>query len=120
MSASSTLDIDRYLSNIDQTSPVTSKGRVKEVIGLLVRAIVPEARVGELCLILNSRLPAEVKAEVVGFQGGDVLLMALGDLADIGPESEVVPTGRSLTIRVGENLLGRVLTGLGEPMDAAQ
>jgi FliI/YscN family ATPase len=61
-----------------------------------------------------------VKAEVVGFQGGDVLLMPLGELSDIGPESEVVPTGRSLTIRTGEALLGRVLNGLGEPMDAAE
>src|SRR5690348_2448473 len=104
MSAPSTLDISRYLSTIDQTSPVSSKGRVQEVIGLLVRAIVPEARVGELCLIRNSRSPAPVKAEVVGFQGGDVLLMALGEVVDIGPESEVVPTGRSLTIHVGEGL----------------
>src|ERR1700746_2382391 len=102
MSAPSTLDIGRYLSKIDRTSPVSSKGRVKEVIGLLVRAIVPEARVGELCLIHNSRSPAAVKAEVVGFQGGDVLLMPLGELADIGPESEVVPAGHHLTIRVGE------------------
>ncbi len=120
MSAPSRLDIDSYLSKIDQASPVSSKGRVKEAIGLLVRAIVPEARVGELCLIHNSRSPVAVKAEVVGFQGGDVLLMPLGDLADIGPESEVVPTGRSLTIRVGEGLLDRVLNGLGEPMDAAE
>ena len=117
MSAPSTLDLERYLNKIDETSPVSSKGRVKAVIGLLVRAIVPEARVGEVCLILNSRSSAAVKAEVVGFQGGDVLLMALGDLVDVGPESEVIPTGRSLTIRVGEDLLGRVLNGLGEPMD---
>ncbi len=120
MSAPSTLDISKHLSKIDQTSPVTSKGRVKEAVGLLVRAIVPEARVGELCLIHNSRSPVVVKAEVVGFQGGDVLLMPLGALADIGPESEVVPTGRSLTIRVGEGLLGRVMNGLGEPMDTAE
>ncbi len=120
MSATSALDIGRYLSTIDRTSPVSSRGRVKEVIGLLVRATVPEARIGELCLIHNSRVPAAVKAEVIGFQGGDVLLMPLGELADIGPESEVVPTGHSLTIRVGQGLLGRVLNGLGEPMDAAE
>ncbi len=120
MSASSTLDIERYLKKIDQTSPVTLKGRVKEAIGLLVKAIVPEARVGELCLIQTSRSAVAVKAEVVGFQGGDVLLMPLGELSDIGPESEVVPTGRSLAIRVGEGLLGRVLNGLGEPMDSAE
>ena len=120
MNAPSAIDIGRYLSTIDQALPVSSKGRVKEVIGLLVRAIVPEARIGELCLIYNSRSSMAVKAEVVGFQAGDVLLMPLGELAEFGPESEVVPTGRSLTIRVGDALLGRVLDGLGEPMDGAE
>ena len=120
MRASSILNIDRYLTRIDRASPVSSRGRVKEAIGLLVRAIVPEARVGELCLIYNSRSTVPVQAEVVGFQVGDVLLMPLGELSEIGPESEVVPTGRSLSIRVGNGLLGRVLNGLGEPMDAAE
>jgi type III secretion system H+-transporting two-sector ATPase len=120
MSAPSTLDLVEYLSRIDRTLPVTSKGYVKEAIGLLVRAIVPKARVGELCLIHNQGSRVAVKAEVVGFQRGDVLLMAFGDLQDVGPDSEVVPTGRSLTVRVGDALLGRVLNGLGEPMDAAE
>ena len=66
------------------------KGRVKEVIGLIVRASVPEAWIGELCLIYNPRSSVPVKAEVVGFQDGDVLLMPLGDLVNIGPQSDVV------------------------------
>ena len=74
---------------------------------------------GELCTIHSSRLTQAVKAEVVGFQGGDVLLMPLGELVNIGPESEVVPTGRSLSVCVGDALLGRVLNGLGEAMDVA-
>jgi ATP synthase in type III secretion protein N len=93
------------------------KGRVKDVVGLLVRATVPEAWVGEMCLIYNPRSPLPVKAEVVGFQGGDVMLMPVGDLMNIGPESEVVPTGDCLKIRVGDGLLGRVLDGVGEPID---
>ncbi len=119
MSAPSTLDLGKYLSKVDGAFTVALKGRVKEVIGLLVRAVVPEAWVGELCLIQSPRLPVPMKAEVVGFQRGDVLLMPLGELVDIGPESEVIPTGRSLTIQVGDGLLGRVLNGLGEPMDVA-
>jgi FliI/YscN family ATPase len=59
-----------------------------------------------------------VKAEVVGFQGGEVLLMPIGELTNIGPESEVVGTGDCLCVPVGESLLGRVLNGVGEPMDA--
>ncbi len=112
------LDLEQYLKRIERSSPTSTRGRVKEAIGLLLRASVPQAAVGELCLVHHSRATAApIKAEVVGFQGGDVLLMPLGELADIGPESEVVPTGRSLGIQVGDGLLGRVLNGLGEPMD---
>jgi len=114
------LDVDfgRLLAEIDSAAPVQAKGRVKAVVGLLVRASVPEAWIGELCLIYNPREIKPVKAEVVGFQNGEVLLMPLADLVNIGPHSEVVPTGGYLTVKVGEGLLGRVLNGLGEAMDA--
>ena len=117
-SSNKSIDLDKYLSEVERTSPVRVKGRVKDVVGLVIRAAVPEVWVGELCLIYNPRSTSPVKAEVVGFQHGDVLLMPLGELMNIGPQSEVVPTGDSLTVKVGDNLLGRVLNGLGEPMDA--
>ena len=113
------LDFDKYLATVDQAATVDVKGRVKEVIGLVVRATVPETRIGELCYIYNSRSSAPVKAEVVGFQDGDVMLMPLGDLMNIGPSSEVQSTGQCLTVKVGNGLLGRVLNGLGEPIDTA-
>jgi ATP synthase in type III secretion protein N len=91
---------------------------VTEVIGLVARAALPQAFMGELCLIYNSRSRIPVKAEVVGFQSGQVLLMPIGDLANIGPQSEVSGTGDCLRVPVGESLLGRVLNGIGEPMDA--
>jgi type III secretion protein N (ATPase) len=53
----------------------------------------------------------------VGFQGDEVMLMPLGELFGIGPDSEVIPTGRPLSIKCGDGLLGRVLNGIGEPMD---
>ncbi len=115
MSASPNLN--RFLRVVDRSTPVEVRGRVKEVIGLLVRASVPEAFVGELCLIYSGRSSEPLRAEVVGFQNGDALLMTLGDLRNVGPSSEVAPTGRCLTIQAGECLLGRVLNGLGEPMD---
>jgi ATP synthase in type III secretion protein N len=118
MSAIVSFEIDRYLSEIDACSPFVAKGRVKALVGLLIRAIVPDVWIGELCLIYNPRSAHPVKAEVVGFENGDVLLMPLGALVDIGPQSEVVPTGKYLSVKVGDELLGRVLNGLGEPMDA--
>lgn len=111
-------ELARYLSEVDEVSPFVAKGRVKALVGLLIRATVPDAWIGELCLIHNPRSPQPVKAEVVGFENGDVLLMPLGALVDIGPQSEVVPTGKYLSVKVGDQLLGRVLNGLGEPMDA--
>jgi type III secretion system H+-transporting two-sector ATPase len=111
-------NIDAYLSTLDNCSPLVAKGKVKGLVGLLIRATVPDAWIGELCLIHNQRSAVPLKAEVVGFEDGDVLLMPLGPLVDIGPQSEVVPTGNYLTVKVGEELLGRVLNGLGEPMDA--
>ena len=118
MSEIVSFEIDKYLSEIDSCSPFVAKGRVKALVGLLIRATVPDVWIGELCLIYNPRSAHPVKAEVVGFENGDVLLMALGALVDIGPQSEVIPTGKYLSVKVGDELLGRVLNGLGEPMDA--
>jgi flagellar protein export ATPase FliI len=114
----SAIDVQHYLDRIDRATPVQVRGRVKEVVGLLVKAIVPEAWIGEMCLIRNPRSSEPLKAEVVGFRDGDVLLMPLGELVNIGPHSEVIPTGNCLTVKVGDELLGRVLNGLGEPMDS--
>lgn len=110
-------DFTAHLDQLDELVPFVMKGRVKEVVGLVVRASLPEAWVGALCEIRSPRSRQPVKAEVVGFDNGDALLMPLGDLANIGPASEVFPLGHSLTVPVGEGLLGRVLNGLGEPMD---
>lgn len=111
------LELTRYFDEIERASPVQVRGRVTEVIGLVVRAALPQAFMGELCLIYSPRSRTPMKAEVVGFRSGEVLLMPIGDLANIGPQSEVVGTGDCLRIGVGESLLGRVLNGIGEPMD---
>jgi flagellar protein export ATPase FliI len=111
-------NLRRYLDRVDHASSVQIRGRVKEVVGLVVKAVLPEAWIGEMCLIRSPRSSQPVKAEVVGFRDGDVLLMPLGELVNVGPHSEVIPTGNCLTVKVGEGLLGRVLNGLGEPMDS--
>ena len=111
------IELQPYISAVDWISSVEVRGRVTELIGLLIRAAVPGARVGELCLIHSPHRAKVLRAEVVGFRGSEVLLMPLGDVSDVAMGAEVVPTGTSLTIRVGEGLLGRVLDGLGEPID---
>jgi len=111
------LNLASYIEAIDWLSPVEIRGRVTEVVGLLIRARVPGTRVGELCLIHSPHRARELRAEVVGFRGGEAILMPLGDIHDIGMGAEVISTGTSLRVRVGDGLLGRVLDGLGDPMD---
>jgi len=92
-------------------------GRVTNLIGLVIEATGLRAEVGELCTIEPGRQRAPVPAEVVGFRDGRTLLMPLGELHGIGPGNAVVPTERPFRVAVGDALLGRVLDGLGEPLD---
>ncbi|WP_223635307.1 type III secretion system ATPase SctN [Corallococcus sp. EGB] len=110
------IDLSRYYDLIKEASLVRVRGRVTELTGLVIKASVPNVRIGEVVLIKN-RQRGLMKSEVVGFVGDEVMLMPLGELYGIGPDSECIPTGRPLTIKCGDALLGRVLTGIGEPMD---
>lgn len=93
----------------------TVNGRITEVVGMLIKAIVPDVKIGELCLVKRKGEP--LRTEVVGFTRDEVFLSPLGEMTGIGPSSEVIATGMPLSIKVGVNLLGRVLNGLGEPLD---
>jgi flagellum-specific ATP synthase len=92
-------------------------GRVVDVIGLVVEATGLRAEVGELCHIHVGRTKAPVPAEVVGFRSGRTLLMPLGELGGVGPGTTVSGTGHPFRVPVGDDLLGRVLDGLGAPLD---
>jgi flagellum-specific ATP synthase len=98
------------------------RGRVCDLIGLVVEATGLEAEVGEVCEIEagRGRERSSVPAEVVGFRAGRSLLMPLGDSHGIGPGTPVTATGRHLRVRVGDQLLGRVLDGLGNPIDGGE
>ena len=111
------VDLTPYINSVDWMSSVAVSGRVTELIGLLIRAAVPGARVGEVCLIQSPERTRVLRAEVVGFRGSEAILMPLGEVSDIAMGAEVIPTGSSLSIKVGDELLGRVLDGLGEPLD---
>jgi flagellum-specific ATP synthase len=95
-------------------------GRVSDLIGLIVEATGLEAEVGEVCEISTGRGRAPVPAEVVGFRKRRTLLMPLGELHGIGPGNVVTATGEPVRVPVGDNLLGRVLDGLGRPLDQGE
>jgi flagellum-specific ATP synthase len=93
------------------------RGRVDDLIGLIVEATGLEAEVGEVCTVEAGRTRPAVPAEVVGFRAGRTLLMPLGEIHGIGPGRAVSATGRPVRVPVGDELLGRVIDGLGRPID---
>ncbi|MBO4312448.1 MAG: type III secretion system ATPase SctN [Desulfovibrionaceae bacterium] len=97
--------------------PVDVHGRVEQVIGTIIRAVVPGVKIGELCILKNPWENFTLKAEVVGFVRNVALLSPLGSCQGVSPATEVIPTGKILSVPVGEELLGRVLDGLGQPID---
>ncbi|HET8977317.1 MAG TPA: FliI/YscN family ATPase [Solirubrobacteraceae bacterium] len=97
------------------------RGRVRDLIGLIIEATGLQVEMGEICLVGDGRERdgrGAVPTEVVGFRGGRTLLMPLGELSGIGPGTAVHPTGSPFRVGVGDRLLGRVIDGLGVPLDA--
>ena len=108
-------DLKRRLKETDITRV---NGRVEQVVGLVIESSGPAASVGEACWITAAGGTGDpVLAEVVGFRQHRVLLMPLGEMRGLGPGSEVVRTGQPFKVAVGEALLGRVIDGMGKPLD---
>ena len=103
---------------VEDAQPIDVKGKVIQVVGTIIKASVPGVKIGEVCILRNPWEEHEVQAEVVGFTKEAVLLTALGAMIGISGGTEVIPTRRVQMVPVGKNLLGRVLDGLGRPMDA--
>jgi len=107
----------KYLDKIEHLDLVKVNGRVTQVIGLVIESIGPSASLGEVCAIKSRNDEVICLAEVVGFKNNRVLSMALGDINRISPGSEIVAMGKTFSIPVGRKLLGRVIDGLGHPID---
>jgi flagellum-specific ATP synthase len=111
------ISLQRYREAVQRFDPVRLNGRVAQVIGLVIESVGPAAMLGEICRIEVSRNRPPVPAEVVGVRDNRVLLMPLGPMEGIKAGCEVVATRTSLQVPAGEALLGRVLSGLGQPLD---
>jgi len=108
----------RYQAKAKKVETIKRSGQVQKVIGLTLEANGPPTYLGEACL-LRPAVGGGVPAEVVGFREGKVLLLPLGEMEGIGPGCEIRALDRVLEVPVGTGLLGRVLNGLGHPMDGA-
>ena len=102
---------------LSKTETRTIRGRVIQVTGTIIRAMVPAARVGEICILSDSQNKLNLQAEVVGFSTGAALLTPIGDMQGVSSITEVIPTGKLHSVPVGRGLLGRVLDGMGNPFD---
>ncbi len=110
--------LEKVIGELDELQVTTVSGRITETIGMIIKAIVPNVKIGEVCLVKRDDMEP-LMCEVVGFTSEEVILSPLGEMTGIGPSSEVIPTRRPLSVKVGPNILGRVLDALGRPLDEA-
>jgi type III secretion protein N (ATPase) len=109
------MDIDALRVRLAESAALRATGAVRSVTGLAVRVALPGARVGDVIQLM--RRGETLLAEVVGFDQGEAVAVPLGDMAGLGPDDPVVATGGPLEVLAGAALLGRVLDGLGRPLD---
>jgi len=110
------IDLSRYVPVVEMFSPIRFQGKVTQLVGLVIEGYCPDAAVGTLCEIYPQS-GAPIPAEVVGFRDNKTLLMPLGELRGVGLGSLISVRRQMATLGVGPALLGRVIDGLGTPID---
>jgi flagellum-specific ATP synthase len=111
------VDLEKYRLRLEKIESIRVHGKVSEIVGLVVVGHGPVASIGELCGIFPGNSDTPLLAEVVGFKKGMVLLMPLQSIQGLGPGCKIISLGRKASVKVGMNLLGRVIDGLGNPID---
>jgi ATP synthase in type III secretion protein N len=107
----------RLHDSVRDSIPSIRKGRVRRLRGVIVHATGIEARIGELCHLVDPMTQRRIMSEVIGFEDDMAVLTPIGELFGLSSLTEVIPTGGELRVRVGAQLLGRVINALGEPLD---
>ncbi|MCX7816611.1 MAG: flagellar protein export ATPase FliI [Syntrophales bacterium] len=111
------IDLAKYSTLIREKRFIQVYGKISEIVGLVVEGHGPVASLGELCAIYPTDSVNPIMAEVVGFKNGRVLLMPLDSIQGLGPGCRIVSLGKKASIGVGPQLLGRIIDGLGHPLD---
>ena len=115
------LPFQKLANHFQGQSYFQQRGKVTKVVGMTLEVEGLTAFVGEVCEVYSTtEQNVSISAEVVGFQDGKVLLMPLGKISGIGPNSVVVSTKKPFQVHVGEHLLGKILDGLGNPIKEEQ
>jgi len=106
-----------YRRAINSTNLLKLNGKVCDVTGLVIISNGPNVSLGEVCKIIDQDGNEICKSEVVGFKDGKVLSIALGEVANISPSCEIISEGKNFSIKLGMELLGRIVDGYGNPID---
>jgi ATP synthase in type III secretion protein N len=107
--------LEALKAKLAATPALRPVGRVLGVTGLALRFSMPGVRIGDVVTVRRKGEP--LACEVVGFDRGEAVGMPLGAIAGVGPDDEVESTGGGFTVRASESLLGRIVDGLGRPLD---
>lgn len=113
------IDMTKYEELVNK-SFATKYGKIVKVVGLTLESIGPDANINDVCVIVTQDKKHEIYAEVVGFKDSRVLLMPIGNIEGIGVGSMVYCTKDSFRVPVGDELLGKVLDGVGKPLDGEE
>src|SRR5215471_11177081 len=114
------MDIGSLKAKLAATPTIRPSGRVLAVTGLALRFAMPGVRIGDVVHVKRrAGAPSPLACEVVGFAGGEAIGMPLGSLVGVGPDDEVESTGGPFTVLASTQLLGRVMDGLGQPLDGS-
>lgn len=111
------VDLKKYHTCLESTRPIRTTGRVTDVVGLVVEAHGPVSCLGTVCDIYSKQNNRKITVEVAGFKNNNVLLMPLEEILGIGPGCRVVARQQKAVVPVGPGMLGRVIDGLGNPID---
>ncbi len=112
------IDLQYAIDKVKTVETIQAYGKVVEIIGLIIEADGPKSSIGDLCYIYkDDSKTKKIMAEVVGYRANRILLMPLSSMEGIMAGAPVVNTGSDMKIKVSETMLGRVLDGLGEPID---
>ena len=110
-------DLQKYVNVVQKCTPMRRCGRVSQVVGVIVESVGPTMTIGDVCWISSLDGTRKILAEVVGLRGRRLLLMPFGQVEGISNESEIIPHREPISVPVGEGLLGRILDGMGKPID---
>jgi len=110
------IDLGPYTKAVDNSEHLKVYGRIVEITGLTIKATGLDVSIGEACKIYSDNAPP-VDAEVVGFKDGKVILMATGEVSGIRHGSRVLPLGKNISVKVSDEIVGRVIDAAGRPID---